>query len=78
MVESSSTFSLVPLNPQQAMEVERQDSKEAEEEGEVNLPLIVLPPFEPKNEATPSDVVVGVLGQLVPLEEVTEFGAKSD
>lgn len=43
---------------------------------EVNLPLTVLPPLEPTSEPTSSDVVAGVLGQLVPVEEVVESGGE--
>lgn len=39
---------------------------------EVDLPLTILPLFKPASEPTPSDVVAGVLGQLVPIEGVTE------
>lgn len=38
----------------------------------VELPLTVLPLFEPTSEPTPSDVVAGVLSQLVPVEEIVQ------
>lgn len=49
MTESSPTLALAPLDPQQPMDVEREDSEE-EEEGDVDLPLTVLPLFEPAIE----------------------------
>lgn len=42
------------------MDVEREESKEEEEKGEVNLPLFLLPPIKPTREPTPSVVVAGV------------------
>lgn len=66
--ESSPMFAMVPRDPKQAMEVQRKDSGEVEEEGEVDLPLTVLRPFEHGSEPTPSDVVVGVLNQLASVE----------
>lgn len=77
MAESSPTFTLVPHDPQQATEEEMEDSREAEEEGQVDLPLTVLRPFELANEPTPLDVVAGVLGQLGPFEEVVESRMRS-
>lgn len=40
---------------------------------EVDLPLMILPASEPEVEPTPSDVVAGVLGQLIPFEGVDEL-----
>lgn len=77
MAESSATFAQAPLDPQQAMDVDREDSVDIEGEGAVNLPLTVFPPFEAAIKPTPSDVMAGFLNQLVPLEEVTEFGTGS-
>lgn len=54
-------FALSPLDLQPVPEIDG-----------VDLHLTVLPLFEPKSEPTPSDVVTGVLGQLVPVEEVVE------
>lgn len=64
VAESSLIFALVPLDPQQAMELEREDSREVEEVGEVDLPLTFLPLFEPASEPTPSDVVAVVWGSV--------------
>lgn len=66
--ESSPTFAPGPLDLQPFPEVEREDSGEVEEQMEVDLPLRILPLSEPASEPTPSDVVAGVLGQLVPVE----------
>lgn len=41
--------------------MEREDSVEAEEEGEVDLSSTILPPSGPANEPTPSVVVVKAL-----------------
>lgn len=54
--------------------MEREDSREVEEEGEVNLPLTVFPPFKHTSKPTPSDVMARVLNQLFPVEGVAEFG----
>lgn len=47
-----------------------------EEQNEVDLPLTVLPPLELASH--PSDVVAGVLGQLIPVEEVVESDVGGD
>lgn len=44
------------------MNVDGEDSEKVEEVGEVDLPLIILPLFEPTMEPTSSDVVAGILG----------------
>lgn len=75
--ESSPTFARRSLDLHQAVEAEREDPREVEEEGKDDLPLTVLPLFEPAGKPTPLDVVAGVLGQLVPVEEVAESGEGS-
>lgn len=75
MAKSCLTFAMVPFNPQQAVEVEREDSGEVEEEGEVDLPHTVLPPFKCRSELTLPAVVSGVLNQLAPVECVAKSGA---
>lgn len=45
-----------------------EDSREVEEEDEIDLPLTVLTPVERGSEPTPSNVVTGVLNQLAPVE----------
>lgn len=59
------------------MDVDKEDSAEVEEEGDVDLPLTVLPPFELIIEPSPSNVLKDILGQLVPLEEVAESRTRS-
>lgn len=71
-IESSPTFAPGPLDLQSVPEVEREDSGEVEEQVEVVLPLTILPFLEPASELTPSDVVAGVLGQIIPIEGVTD------
>lgn len=56
------------------METLREDSGEADEEGEVDLPLMTLPPLELGSGLTPSDVVAGVLTQLAQVEDVADSG----
>lgn len=73
--ESSPTFAVVAFESGQVMEVRGGDSREAEEEDEVDLPLMVLPPFEHGSESTPSDVVAGVLSQLALVEGAADSRA---
>lgn len=70
--ESSPTFAPGPLDLQPVPDVEGEDSGEVEEQLDVDFPLMILPAPEPEVEATPSDVVAGVLSQLAPIEGMDE------
>lgn len=75
--ESAPILALQPLDLPQLIDLEREDSKEEEEDKEASLHATEVH-IEDSGEQSPSNVVVHVLSKLAPEEEVAEPTSKTE
>lgn len=76
--ESAPILALQPLDLPQLIDLEREDSKEEEEDKEASLHVATEVHIEASGEQSPSNVVVHVLSKLAPEEEVAEPTSKTE
>lgn len=69
---SALVFALQPLELLQPLDLEREDSKEEENEEEITLSVAAEARPEPTHEQSPSNVVARLLSELEPQKEVAE------